>query len=345
MFYIRADANKTIATGHVMRCMAIAKQIERLGESCTFITADETARELITENGFAVLCLHTKWDNLEEEVPILISKLKEKKSKVLLVDSYFVTEHYLKQLSDTTKVVYIDDVNQFAYPVHTIIQYGIHVKELSYNERSNQTSLDIAYLIGSKYIPLREEFRQRIAPNRENVANILITTGGTDPYNMAARLIKRLETSRYHLHVVSGKLNIHEDELRALVSTQKNISFYKNVKNMSEIMLACDLAISAAGTTLFELCALGIPTISFSFADNQIAGAKKFDQSGVIDYAGDLRDGIEECLEKTLDAIIRIAQSRKLREEKSKKMQQLVDGYGAMRIASYCLELQREELC
>ncbi len=341
MFYIRADANNKIATGHVMRCMAIAKQIEALGEPCTFLSADDNAKEMIEENGFNFLCLNTNWEDLDQETEVLVSLIQERKIKVLLVDSYFVTQNYLDKLSNSTKVVYMDDIHRFPYPVHTVIHYGIFDKEYTY-DKSN-TNDKQQYLLGCDYIPLREEFKQKTAPNRENISDILITTGGTDPFNLAGNLIKRLKDSGLHLHVVSGKLNTHYKELVDLSTQNDYVSVYTNIKNMSELMINCDVAISAAGTTLYELCACGVPTISVSFADNQISGAKELDRRDIIKYAGDLRTGLEGCLDKIETILQTWEKNKKLRKEKRDKMQALVDGNGAMRIAAYCLNLQKEE--
>lgn len=338
MIYIRTDANKEIATGHVMRCMAIAKQIEKLGEPCTFICADEHAKELIENNGFQFVCLHTNWNQLEEELDVLTAFLKEKKAEVILVDSYLVTENYLRTLNSSTKVVYIDDIHQFIYPVHTVINYGIQYKEFHYPLKSGN------YLLGCKYIPLREEFQNRKPARRAEVRDILITTGGTDPYNIAGRLIKALDFGTYQIHVVSGRLNIHEKELLTLAQTRENVFVYTDVERMSERMLSCDVAISAAGTTLYELCACGVPTISFSFADNQVSGAKELMKQGIIDYAGDLRTGIKACIQMIETKLMELKNSCLLREERTNKMQKLVDGNGANRIASYCIQLKGEEL-
>ena len=343
MFYIRVDANKAIATGHVMRCMAIAKQMEVLGEPCTFIAADENARELIEENGFQFVCLNTKWDELDEEIDTLLSMIHKKNIKVLLVDSYSVTKDYLEKINHSTKLVYIDDINRFSYPVHTVINYGIHYKEFNYEIEDNNRSNSKQYLLGCDYIPLREEFKKRVTPKRDKITNLLITTGGTDPYNMAGNLIKFLDTSKYQLHIVSGKLNTHYNELISLAKENENVFVYTNVKNMSDLMLLSDIAISAAGTTIYELCACGVPTISFSFADNQVKGAKELGKRKIVDYAGDLRNGIESCLKNIESMLCNLEQNKVLRDEISDRMQAFVDGNGAMRIASYCYKLQREE--
>ena len=77
-------------------------------------------------------------------------------------------------------------------------------------------------------------------------------------------------------HVICGNFNAHEKELEKKANKFVNINLYKNVSNMAEIMKKCDLAISAAGSTLYELASLSIPSIVFSFADNQKKATEAF---------------------------------------------------------------------
>ncbi|MDK2808704.1 MAG: hypothetical protein PWP24_1441 [Clostridiales bacterium] len=343
MIYIRADANKTIATGHIMRCLSIARQLVTMGEAVTFLVADEESIPLLEEAGFPHVCLHSNWSQLEEELPVLLSFIQERNVKVLLVDSYFASNAYLASLNQVTKVVYFDDADSYDHPVHTVIHYGIQ-----YHKSKGQgihTKDGVTYLTGCDYIPLREEFRNRAHVIKEEIKDILITTGGTDPYNMAGHLIRVLLADGYTLHVIVGSLNNHVDCLRALANSEPTIKLYENVVRMSDIMTHCDVAISAAGTTLYELCAVGVPTISFSFADNQIPGAKRLAELGIIEYANDVREGRSVSLQAVKQILTRY-QDASYRLEQKKKMKELVDGGGANRLASYLyqlLQMKKEE--
>lgn len=334
MFFIRADANQSIASGHVMRCMAIAKQIQLLGEPCTFIAADECARELIEAEGFSFYCLHSKWDAMDTELDALLSYIEIQSIKVLLIDSYSVTKDYLYTLRQHVYIVYLDDINKFYYSVDTIINYGIHYKMFQYEERYKT---DTKLLLGCVYVPLRTEFNKIKPRNEQQIKKILITTGGTDPFNMASALIKKFIDRGYSFHIVSGRMNTHLKELYQLEEEYSRVKIHTNVKNMAELMNQCDLAVSAAGTTLYELMACGTPAVSFSFADNQILNAKELNEAGILIYAGDLRDGVECCLEKIRLYIEEMEQNPLKRFQQIEKMQKIVDGKGAMRIAKHCL--------
>lgn len=96
-------------------------------------------------------------------------------------------------------------------------------------------------------------------------------------------------------------------------------------------MQKADIAISAGGTTLYELCACGTPTISYAFADNQLDNVKQFQEDGLIDYAGDAR--IDDIAKNVNQYLKKYQDDWQLHEKKSEKMQEMVDGKGAMRLA------------
>lgn len=339
MFYIRTDGNKIIASGHIMRCLSIAKAIENYGEEVTFITADTNAVELIESRGFSYISLETQWDNLDKELEVLIPFIKEKKIKTLLVDSYQVTESYLKTLSQYTNIIYIDDRNAFLYPVHTIINYGINYKDFCYEEQYKNTNTTC--LLGTDYVPLRQEFLHRKIDIKEKVERILVTTGGADLYNVAGLFVEewyqRERKIDCEIWIISGGLNENIQYLRKLEQIYKNLKIYENITNMSDIMIQCDLAISAGGTTLYELCACGIPTITFSVADNQI-GIEEFEKQDILEYIGDIRKNIPIYIKKICDSVERLSRDKTIREIRSSHMKYLVDGQGTERIAKYCLD-------
>ena len=138
MIGIRADANSIIATGHVMRCISIAKAAKELGEEVTFFLADQESLRLFesstSENEFQVVVLGTDWQNMEGELDILTKELRERAIKTLLVDSYSVTRTYFEKLREICKVAYLDDLNKEAYPVNMLINYSGYSLNMDYTE-------------------------------------------------------------------------------------------------------------------------------------------------------------------------------------------------------------------
>ena len=101
MIVFRADANETVATGHLMRCMTIAEACREKGAECEFWLAEDKETERLKTAGFPYRILGSRWDELEEELPLLQKQFEKleaqgKKISYLVVDSYQANSHYLE---------------------------------------------------------------------------------------------------------------------------------------------------------------------------------------------------------------------------------------------------------
>ena len=339
MFYIRADANNEIATGHVMRCMSIADEMRQNNINVCFLTADHNADVLIKKRGFEVICLDSVWNNLENEISEgkLITLLKNTDDlEGIIVDTYYVTESYLQILHDICKTIYIDDIFSLKrYPVDFLINYNIYGEDLDYKSRCLP---DTEILLGTKYVPLRKEFNNIDKKMREKVKAVFVSTGGTDNYNIVGNLLceifekKDSELSKLNFHVVSGAMNKNLPYLLEMEKKYKNIYIHQNVSNMSEIMMKCDIAVSASGSTMYELCACGLPIVTYSFADNQIPGIRKFAEKGIALNCGDVRNGLEKTLNSIIEYVEKLNKDYMLRKQKVKDVSEIIDGNGELRI-------------
>lgn len=334
MLYIRADGNAKIGAGHIMRCLSIAQAAREQGNECTFITADEQMKPLLEEQGFSVICLNSVWNDLERETEQMEELIHKESIQTLLIDSYFATPKYLERLHRLTHVACMDDLHDFVRPCSTVINYNLYSTGLSY---TNDYPEGVRLLLGAKYTPLRKEFQnlpQRVI--REECGDVLVTTGGSDPLNIAGRLVERakqrLETAALTYHIVAGRFNPHLAMLEELAQKYPGVVIHRNVQKMSERMLSCDLAISASGSTLYELSACGTPTICFAWADNQLGGVEAFGK-GYMHSVGDIRVNFEKTLDEILDGVVQLATQPKERQRQASVLQTLVDGKGAARLA------------
>lgn len=326
---IRVDGNSKIGTGHMMRCLAIADQIKAAGSEVIFFVADCEMIKLIDEKGYASCCLESTWNNLDLETEKFIEELNKKDIGMLLLDTYFVTDEYLRTIRNAVRTAYIDDLFMFDYKVDVLINYSSYADIKRYTIHD-----DTKYCMGTEYAPLREQF-QNLKLSDEKHNNILVLSGGTDPYNMTVDIPKALLLSDilsdYHFMVIQG---IYAKESEKL--TSKRITYYKNVKDMVSLMMESDVAISAGGTTLYELCDCQIPTTTYSFVDNQLDNVRAFDRLGVMPYSGDLRDDKEAVIRKIVKNVENLVVSQQT--ECKRKMGKLVDGQGANRIARVLIE-------
>ena len=386
VIYIRADGNTEIATGHLVRCLSIARALKKELQTAgtivtdpnaspiTFLVSDQESKALLSgffdcKEEFPVRILETaRYDDLEAELPELISLVNKCKTSkpVLLVDSYFVTEGYFSSLKDEVTLVYLDDLRAFDYPVDLIINYDILTPEAQQEYAHSYTRAG-KKLLGGAYAPLRPQFQsvmKEISPaSDDKICHVLIASGGSDPYRTTLRLTEYLLAkcpSGYCFDLLLGSMNPDRQALCELADRQNmcpsalpsakasTVILHQGVSDMASLMQSCDLALSAAGTTLYELCAVGIPTASFIIADNQIASANAFAQNDAIPCLGDVRTN-EESIKKeaahwvtSMNPYVKnqAASVHLFRYQKvSKRMQQLVDGNGAVRIADALIVL------
>lgn len=352
MFYIRADGNEKIGMGHVMRTLTIAEALRKQGEEVLFLTADEKPVRLIEERGFGAKILFTHYDEMEVELPQLMTLLMgsvgggEAGKPKILVDSYFVTEFYLKNLRLSAKVILMDDEKRAVYPCDGLVNYNIYGKTLGYEK---DYPAETKLFLGCEYLPLREQFRGGGYEVRDAAEHILLTTGGGDHCHMALAAARRLLDKAKGVdvtgsagqgvpceetwHIVCGPYQQDTEELEELAAGSGILRIHKNVTDMSGLMRFCDIAVSAAGSTLYELCSIGVPTVGFYVAENQRRNMEAFAKLTPVMNAGDYSADPERVLDFIGKEVEVLRREKALREKISQVMRMLVDGKGAERLA------------
>ncbi|MHB1392787.1 MAG: UDP-2,4-diacetamido-2,4,6-trideoxy-beta-L-altropyranose hydrolase [Clostridia bacterium] len=337
---IRADGNSQIGMGHIMRCLSLASGFKKRGHQINFICKYGEGIEKVKEAGFDVINLETKENkqDMNNEEQKLIAILNENKTDLLIVDSYDVTYDFFKSIKLHVGILaYIDDVNKFLYPVDIVINGNIGAEDIKY-DRYSEGEL---FLLGVKYNLLKKEFSN--LPRRvinKNISEVMITTGGSDTFNVSCGLLKKLLTDPWSanksFNIIVGSAFKNKEELKSISEKYKNVKLIENVRRMSEIMCQSDLAISSGGSTLYELCACGTPTLAYIIADNQENIVQNMNHNGYVHNLGWYN---ELTTENLIRNVIRISNSYEYRIEKSEKMQGLVDGRGVSRIIKHIEEI------
>lgn len=329
----RVDANAEIASGHLMRCISISVQCRKLGADVVFLMAQENGVELLQKQNLEYDILHSDWKNWDADIPLMENKIKQWNIGCLVVDSYNITSCYLSAVNAMTKVLYIDDMCREPYDV-TYLMKVLYWDDENYVNRMYEGT-DVKLLLGLKYVLLREEFAKReILPERKK--QIVVTTGGTDPYhvtlNFAKRFISEKELEDYTLLLILGGMNADCEEIVRLVGDYNRIEVRTNINNMAEVLAESAYVILAGGNTMYEACACVTPSVVFSFADNQVKSCRDFDERGIMLYAGDARNE-DDISGKIMESLKKLVSDEGYRNRCREQMQRLVDGKGAMRIA------------
>jgi len=361
MILFRADANPNIGLGHIMRCLSIADAMAATSNSTIlprgkqdikFVLADDQTSDLIKYRGYEPIILHTDYRVMDSEIEKWTELEDSIDADLIIVDSYFVTDHYLTYLREEVgRVCYLDDVLSFPYPTDILINYNAYASAESYQRLYATCEQKPELILGPSYAPLREMFRDvTTREQKETVTDILLSTGGSDELHIALEFVKYLRdhpSTDMTYHVLIGAMNTDKDEIRSLAVDKDWIVLHENVADMRSLICSMDLVISAAGSTLYEICACGVPLITFFTADNQVPGAEAFEKLGLAINIGDLRkpESIKKgaVISGTLDSqaiekMITYSLTTEARVKMSKRQRAIIDGHGAERLAEALFE-------
>lgn len=342
--YIRTEANRVTATGHMMRCLAIADAAAEKGIRTVFIVAEEGSARFPKERGYETICLERRWDDFTGEIAIMERLIADRRIEVMLIDSYFVSEDYMKAVTKMTRTAYIDDLHAAIWSCSILIDYAVYYDLFDYRKEYPDTEL----LLGCEYAPLRKEFKNLpVKKIRQDVKKALVVTGGTDEYHFMMRFAETLLSFRglfdgVEFTLVCGAFNREIEAIRKLAAKYTaedgaemenrgmKIKIYPTLPTLKDAILETDLLITAGGTTLYEMAACKTPGICFSMADNQLDNVNGFAERNLVLYAGDIRK--EFSFEGLIRMMKELMQDYEARAAVSERLGALVDGKGAGRI-------------
>lgn len=332
---IRADGDAHIGMGHLMRCLSVALALKKQQIPVVFITNNVQSKEFLIEKGFWCKLLEGTYTSMEDEIEDTITLLQQEQITLLLVDSYQATNKYLAALKQHTKLFYMDDLGRMQLPVNGLINYNIYGQDMGYEAYYPK---DTALLLGSLYAPVKEAFQNTPYQIREQVSNILITMGGSDAQNIAGQLGNLLLSylpDNVTMTLVCGRFSPHLQQVQQLAQKDTRIKVLTDVSDMWNVMKQCDIAIAAAGSTMYELCTMGVPTICCYYVENQRRIAEGFANKTTMLNAGDFSKESQKVLFNIKDYTLKLMEDKSLREQLSIEMKQVSDGMGAERIAKF----------
>lgn len=303
------DGGPRTGLGHLGRCIAIAQSIRQVsGKEAVFISNDAGSRAWIRERGFSTRpTFHGRWD-------------------LVVMDSYLKTRDEINRIRTGAGVfVVIDDRGRVPPRVDWVINTTVNAHEGSYSKASPK-----GLLLGPKYHPLRKEFLSGKRPLRtpSTVRSVLVSLGGTDQGGLLANVIDEIGPilSGGSIHVVLGPYSTTPP-----VKREGNVVYHRSPKRISGLLSRADLAISAAGQTLFELAFMGIPTLAVEIAPNQHENIKGFAGAGVVRSLGRARD--PELRQRLRASFRDLTLNPRKRRSMALAGRQLVDGLGGRRLA------------
>jgi UDP-2,4-diacetamido-2,4,6-trideoxy-beta-L-altropyranose hydrolase len=336
----RVDASTAVGTGHVMRCLALAEHWRARHGSAAFAMAEvnPALQRRLTDCGCEVVVMNAVAASAQDadRVGTLAA---ERGAKWVIVDGYHFGADYQKLLRDAgLRVLFVDDYGHSThYYANMVLNQNAYAAESLYPRRESDTGL----LLGSQFVLLRPEFEARRSWRREIKAvgrKLLVTMGGSDPENETAKVLRALPAvavDGLEILVLLGGSNPYAESLRKTASSiSHRLKFVEDSSDVAELMTWPDAAISAAGTTCWEMCFLGLPFLTISVASNQQPIAHELQKRGAGLHLGSSSQVTSEKIAIELTSLL---QSATRREGMSRSGRALIDGYGAQRVIAAML--------
>ena len=342
----RADGSHYLGLGHIMRCLAFAQGLEKIGAKSIFVIRDYEPKvaEIIQRYRHTVEPI-LKSCSFQEDLLLTSALANQHRAKLIVIDLCNVNSlanldkysEYIQGLKDTGRfLITIDDVNEMHFPSDIVINHNYGAKNMNY-----ESGKGVKFLLGPAYFIFRKEFVEAAKAKREikkDVQNILVTMGGTDLLDLTLKVVRALsksgKTFNLNLRIVLG-IGYKDAKKRELNETLKNYrgnyELIQGSDNLAELMLWSDLAITGGGLTKYETAVTGTPSIIIPQVAYQAEVAKEFERKGTALNLG-LGDSVEE--EDIADAVGRLLRDDTLRAEMSKRGKMLVNGKGIERIIS-----------
>lgn len=308
----RVDASLDIGTGHVMRCLTLAEALSGRGASCRFVCRAHPGNliEMIQQHGFDVHALplgpdwkpreatpaHVAWLGADWQTDAKQTEVCVGETAIdwLIVDHYALDARWEEALHGCYKnLMVIDDLADRPHACDLLLDQNLGREPVDYEAF---VPARCQRLIGPQYSLLRPEFaalrayslQRRQAPA---LKRLLINMGGIDQLNATGKVLEALKTNPLpadcKITVLMGARAPWIEQVRAFAATMSwPIEVRVNVSDMAHVMADSDLAIGAAGSTSWERCCLGVPTLLVVLAENQLEGARALDHAGAVRLLG-----------------------------------------------------------
>ena len=314
---IRADASSSLGNGHVMRCLGLAEALLSRGAQVLLLSRElpQPLEERVLALGVQVLRLpgpaagspleqlfdgdasRTAADLLgvdeEADARTCLEALGEAGgANRLVVDHYGLGERFERAMRKGAPwIAVVDDLADRPHDCDVLLDQNLP-DEISARYVSLVPSA-CSLLLGPRHALVREEFlavRRSPAPRDGWVREILVSMGGMDHADMTSQAIKGLRSLRLKgvtITVIVGAGNHHLARLAQACGRLKGANLIVEPDNMAELVARADLAIGAAGTSTWERCLLGLPSVLVSAADNQVRVGTALAAAGGTMYLGE----------------------------------------------------------
>lgn len=339
---VRADAGPRIGVGHLVRSLSLAQAWQDGGGRVILLTTSPAGIPAGTSvDGMDVVSLQAAHPNAADAATL--ERLVAKHPGAWVVcDGYHLDAEYTRRAKRAgARVLVIDDVAHAPlYCADVLLNQNLGAERFEY-----RCDGEPSRLFGPRFALLRRAFRAWrgwTRPVLDRAACVLVSVGGGDANDVALTIVRacrRIAVSPLRVAVLVGPFSEVGGALSSAADLIDGVRFemMSNPSDVPRLMAEADVAISASGSTVWELCFMGVPSVLVTVADNQAGIADRLEAIGCATSLGWHTD-VDEA--RTASVIERLLLDRAVRASMSAHGRALVDGGGAERVAAILREMR-----
>ena len=351
---IRTDASHAIGSGHLMRCLALASEMRKVGWKVVFVSSgrEEKWIDLIKGNNFECEVIESSLDlchslhvdseepegNWQRDAVETKQVLKNRRIGWLIVDHYGLGSYWESALRACTKnIMVIDDLADRKHDCDILVDcvYG-----RTHDNYFGLVPSKCEMLLGTKYALIRPEFCElrnkalKIRSDHKSIQRVLVSLGGVDKGNLTEKVINVLQRINWRtnieLDIVVGHGYQHISRIKKQIdSIPFEAKLNIGVNDMATRIINAEIGVGTFGVSTWERFCLGLPSVNIVSEANQLEAVEKLEQ---LECAGIVHMHLlENQIRSTINEIV---SDTKIYRQLTKSCSRLVDGRGLFRVVS-----------
>jgi UDP-2,4-diacetamido-2,4,6-trideoxy-beta-L-altropyranose hydrolase len=354
----RVDASHRIGAGHVVRCLTLAAVLGERGARIRFVCRHlpDSFEAHMRSCGYELVRLsatalgvapdpggvpHAHWlaTTQEEDARQTAQAVHGLDCDWLVVDHYALDQRWERRLRATARaILVIDDLADRRHDCDLLLDQNYY-SDLS-TRYEHLLTPQAHSLLGPTYALLRPQFAvARASSSSSGSERLFVSMGATDPFRICTKVIESLRgaaLANLGADIMTGADEAQYKEIVAAREDLPSVSVHGFVHEIAAIMARCTLAVGAAGSSTWERCAMGLPSIVMVMAAHQRRMAVDLARTGVIMLLGEVAEVSAGALAAAIEDLLcdRVRRSKMRRDALN-----LVDGQGAYRVAQRIMEM------
>jgi UDP-2,4-diacetamido-2,4,6-trideoxy-beta-L-altropyranose hydrolase len=328
-----ADAGPEAGGGHLMRSLTLAEALSVRGAACAFLATPQAEPLMET---FAPAM--SRIEAAGTDRPALAAALAGQGFDALVFDHYRLARPDHEALAGGRACLVIDDLADRPLGADVVLDSGPNRRPLDY---TLLTDGDTRLLLGPEYAPVRSRFAalraSSLARRGDEVRRVLVTMGLGDVGGVTSRVVDRLRPrlGDVAIDVVLGGQAPSLRALSRMAAHDRRLNLHVDARDMATLLHDADFVLSAAGSTVWEICTLGLPAAIVVVAENQRGAGQALSERGAALVVDAADPAFDSALDRT---IMRLVTDPVQRAQLSAAAAGVCDGQGAGRAAEALLQ-------